>query len=154
MYKLLKIEGKEYKLEYTVEASLYEDCTQSVTDIMTDIAENSENADIRGLMGTMARVPQKAITVFYAGLLEHHGPEGDGTVPNLEEGKRLCKAYLKEQECNWYDILNMCMEQMGVVGFFKLVGLDTMFRTVTEEEPAPKKIPQDHKRKEKVSESK
>ena len=154
MYKLLKIENKEYKLEYTVEASLYEDCTQSVTDIMTDIAENSENADIKGLMGTMARVPQKAITVFYAGLLEYHGPEGDGTVLNLEEGKRLCKAYLKEQECNWYDILNMCMEQMGVDGFFKLVGLDTMFRTVTEEEPAPKKIPQDHKRKEKVSENK
>lgn len=156
MYKVLKIEGKEYKLEYTVEASLYEDCTQSVTDVMTDIAENSENSDIKGLMGTMARVPQKAIIVFYAGLLEYHGPEGDGTVPNLEEGKRLCVAYLKEQGCNWYDVLNMCMEQMGEDGFFKLVGLDTLFRTVTEEPEEPKmpKAPQDHKKKEKVSENK
>ena len=30
MYKLLKIGSKEYKLEYGIEASLYDDCVKSV----------------------------------------------------------------------------------------------------------------------------
>ena len=159
MYKVIKIEGKENKLEYTIEASLYEDCTQSVTDIMMDLTSNSEDRDIKGLMQTMSRVPQKAITVFYAGLLEYHGPEGDGTVTTFEEGKRLCIAYLKEEGCNWYDVLTMCLNQMGEDGFFKLVGLDTLFTTMTQPEAeaeAPKvtKVPQDRKKKEKVSENK
>lgn len=162
MYKVIKIEGKEYKLEYTIEASLYEDCAQSVSDIMADIFQNSADRDIKGLMGTITRVPQKAVTVFYAGLLEYHGPEGDGTVTTFEEGKRLCKNYLKEEGCNWYDILTMCLDQMGEDGFFKLVGLDTMFKAVMDQEEqtdqtdqTAKKAPQDHKKKTaKVSENK
>ena len=32
MYKIIKIEGKDYKLEYGIEASLYGDCAEKIID--------------------------------------------------------------------------------------------------------------------------
>lgn len=32
MYKVLNIGGQEYKLEYSIEASLYADCISNLTD--------------------------------------------------------------------------------------------------------------------------
>lgn len=132
MYKSLTIGGKDYKLEYSIEASLYADCTTSLTSLMTEIQIASENKDIKKVISEISNIPQTALTMFYAGLMEHHGshPDGDGTVPDIQTAKRLIAQYLKEHSeddtGNFYGIMQMCIEQMGEDGFFKLTGLEEM----------------------------
>lgn len=132
MYKVLKIGGHDYKMEYSVEASLYADCTASLTGLMTEIQIAGENKDIRKVISEISNIPQTTLTIFYAGLMEHHGlhPDGDGTVPDVQTAKRLIAQYLKEHSeddtGNFYSIMQMCIEQMGEDGFFKLTGLEGM----------------------------
>ena len=132
MYKVLRIGGRDYKMEYSVEASLYADCTSSLTGLMTEIQIAGENKDIRKVISEISNIPQTALTIFYAGLMEHHGlhPDGDGTVPDIQTAKRLIVQYLKEHSeddaGNFYSIMQMCIEQMGEDGFFKLTGLKGM----------------------------
>lgn len=132
MYKVLKIGGHDYKMEYSVEASLYADCTASLTGLMTEIQIAGENKDIRKVISEISNIPQTTLTIFYAGLMEHHGlhPDGDGTVPDIQTAKRLIAQYLKEHSeddtGNFYSIMQMCIEQMGEDGFFKLTGLEGM----------------------------
>ena len=55
MYKVLKIGGKDYKLEYTVEASLYDDCVSSVTSLMVGISESEDKNDIKKLVKEISK---------------------------------------------------------------------------------------------------
>lgn len=132
MYKVLRIGGRDYKMEYSVEASLYADCTSSLTGLMTEIQIAGENKDIRKVISEISNIPQTALTIFYAGLMEHHGvhPDGDGSVPDIQTAKRLIAQYLKEHTDddtgNFFGIMQMCIEQMGEDGFFKLTGLEGM----------------------------
>lgn len=132
MYKILKIGGKDYKLEYSIEASLYADCTANLTGLMTEIQMAGDNKDVKKVVSELSNIPQTALTIFYAGLMEHHGahPDGDGTVPDIQTAKRLIAQYLKEHTDddtgNFFGIMQMCIEQMGEDGFFKLTGLEGM----------------------------
>lgn len=132
MYKILKIGGKDYKLEYSIEASLYADCTASLAGLMTEIQMAGENKDVKKVVSELSNIPQTTLTIFYAGLMEHHGahPDGDGTVPDIQTAKRLIAHYLKEhsedETGNFFGIMQMCIEQMGEDGFFKLTGLEDM----------------------------
>ena len=45
MYKVLNISGKDYKIEFSVEASLYGECTEKVINLMTAVNEDGDNAD-------------------------------------------------------------------------------------------------------------
>ena len=58
MYKVLKIGGKDYKLEYTVEASLYDDCVSSVTSLMVGISESEDKNDIKKLVKQISNIPK------------------------------------------------------------------------------------------------
>ena len=70
MYKVLTIGGKDYHLEYSIEASLYADCITSLTSMMADV-ENAENEkNVKKMLAGMSNIPQTALTVFYAGLME------------------------------------------------------------------------------------
>lgn len=145
MYKVLNIGSQEYKLEYTIEASLCEECTekliyflgntigstQVLTDEMTD--EEKEKATttiIKNSISGISNLPQTALSIFYAGLLEHHGPSGDNTIRSKQDAKELVKTYFREHEedgtDNFYDLLMICLEQMGEDGFFKRTGLEKM----------------------------
>lgn len=132
MYKVLQIGGKDYKLEYSIEASLYADCTASITGLMTEIQIAGESKDIKRVVSELSNIPQTTLTIFYAGLIEHHGthPDGDGAVPDIRSAKRLIAQYLKEHSeddtGNFFGIMQMCIEQMGEDGFFKLTGLEGM----------------------------
>lgn len=148
MYGTVKIGGKEYKLEYSFEASMYSDCVTA----MITILQNMGSGDPHDIIESMGDLPRTAVTLFYAGLLEHHGIEGDNTVRNMADAKRLAKQYILEQgeNGNFYTLLTLCVDQMGEDGFFKLVGLEElMSEDQTEEEIMPKPIPQpqDHKKK-------
>lgn len=146
MYKVIEIGGNEYKLEYSFEASLYKDCVTSVVDIIRGMSDEDDQDSI---INSIADLPKVAITVFCAGLLEHHGVEGDNTVPNLRTARRLAKTWILEQgeDGNFYDLFTMCTNQMGEDGFFKRVGLEQMLNQTEEEVQKPTKAPQDHKRK-------
>ena len=154
MYKVLNISGKDYKIEFSVEASLYGECTEKVINLMTAVNEDGDNADsIKAKFKGISDIPQVALSMFYAGLMEHHGTEaGDGEVPDKKTAKILLKSYIKENNGNFWSVMEMLLDQMGEDGFFKLIGLEEMMSPMTEEKE-PKK-PQDHKKKQtKVSES-
>lgn len=147
MYKVLNINNKEYKLEYSIEASLYGECTEKVVGIMSKLAGVQEGGEeaVQNLIKSIADIPQTTIVMFYAGLLEHHGESGDNTVMSIADAKALIKDYIKSTEDgNFYDVLTMCINQMAEDGFFELIGLTKMFQA--EEKKATKK-PTDHQKK-------
>lgn len=148
MSKILTIGEKEYKLEFTIEASLYKDCTEKVTGFMADIATMEDKKNIRDAISAMTDIPQTTLTMFYAGLMEHHGEDGDQSVMSLKDAKKLIKQYFKEHEedetGNFYGVMQILLEQMGEDGFFKQIGLEQMAVQTTEKTV---KTPQDYKKK-------
>lgn len=146
MYSILKIGDKEYKLEFSFEASMYSDCVSSVMKILSGMSES----DAESVISSMADLPKTAVTLLYAGLLEHHGYEGDRAVPDKRTAKALAKQWILEQgeEGNFYALMKLCIDQMGEDGFFKLTGLEDMMSPTEDEEEKPvPKTPQDHKKK-------
>ena len=147
MYRIIKIDGEDYKLEFSVEASLYSDCVQKITNIMVDVYSGREDADIKQILAGFSDIPSTAVTCFFAGLLEHHGAEADGRVPNFKTAKGLAVKLIRDDESginNWYDLFTLCVEQMGEDGFFDLIGLGEMLGT---EKKRPMPVPQDHKKR-------
>lgn len=148
MYKILNINGNDYKLEYSIEASLYADCVTSITTLMMDIQGATDSKDIKEMLKGISNIPQTALTMFYAGLMEAHGthPDGDGKVPDINAAKRLITQYIKEHqedgEGNFYSIMEMCINQMTEDGFFNLVGISAMLTPKSK----TKKVPQDHQK--------
>lgn len=140
MYKTLTINGTDYKLEYSIEASLYRDCIDKVSGMLFNVVAGQASKEMQPIISAMSDIPTTAITVFYAGLLEHHGVDGDNSVPNIGAAKKLAVSILRDNDNdvkNWYDLLVICMDQMGEDGFFDLVGLSEILNT--EESPVPKK---------------
>lgn len=148
--KILEIDGKDYKLEYTIEASLYEDCTERVTTLMLDVSDAEDENGIKNVISAIKNIPQTSLTMFYAGLLEHHGECGDRTVLSKNDAKILLRKYFdehKEDETgNFYGMMELLLTQMGEDGFFKQIGLEQMTRP-----QKPVKKPQDHKAKTKAT---
>ena len=174
MYKVLPIDGKDWKIEYSIEASLYGECTEKLIEFMQTIAggadELPENATaeqiaaakknfIKEKISGVCDITNTALTMFYAGLLEHHGPEGDRSIISKKDAKQLVRKYFAEHAedgtGNFYDLLQLLMEQMGEDGFFKMTGVEKMLDEMAkkmkemeeaEEEKKTKKLPQDHKK--------
>ena len=44
MYKVLKIGGKDYKLEYGIEASLFDDCVKSVMNMLVSTSGGTDRS--------------------------------------------------------------------------------------------------------------
>lgn len=154
MYKLLKIGNKEYKLEYSIEASLYDDCVKSVMNTLLATSGGVDKTPEEMISG-MANIPNTALTVFYAGLLQYHGdnPDADGSVPTLATAKKLVTQFIQEhkddEQGNFYGVFAMCLEQMEEDGFFKLTGLETLMddlNVAAKPKKTPKK-PTDHQKK-------
>lgn len=145
MYKVLTIGGKDYRLEYTVEAALYKDGIDRIVNFlsgtygiagekeMTKELSDEDKIKVRKELLTNFRseilgLPDAALTIFYAGLLEYHGPDGDGEIQSKGDAKRLVKQLFSEQQedgiTDFAALLSMCIEQMGEDGFFKRTGLE------------------------------
>lgn len=142
--KLITIGGKEYKFEFSIEASLYNECTEKVAGLFIDL-EEAENT--RQVVTSISDVPHTALIMFYAGLLEYHSDE----IKSIDDAKALIKVYFKEdKEQNFYSVLNQMVDCMSDDGFFKQIGLTQMIEAMAEEEqekPKQTKTPQDHKKK-------
>ena len=152
---------KKYVLEYTFEAAENQKCVDAMTDIfggamMTKIDESkSEALQIRDFLMTISDLPRMAMDMFYAGLLENHGEDGDGTITSRLDAKRLYKQFCKENPedamaTSYYGLITVISAQMEEDGFFKRTGmgdiLDNM-NSVAEKAKEPGKQPQDHKKK-------
>lgn len=145
----LNIGGKDYNIEFTIEASLYNECTEKVTNLMVSIGEAQDKADIKSVLSSMSDIPQTTLTMFYAGLLEHHGADvGDGAIASIRDAKLLIRKYFDEHKeddkGNFYSVMEMLIEQMGEDGFFRQIGLEQMMKKGSQK---PVKVPQDHKKK-------
>lgn len=146
--KRITIDGKEYTFEFTIEATLYDECTikamESFVDAGAAQADANDN-DVKGAMmhviGSMAGAPHRALTFFYAGLLEHHGSNGDGSVPSKEAAKALVVKYMKEYQKSWYDVLKEMTDLMAEDSFFDLIGLNEMMDNLTKNEQTEAKKP-------------
>ena len=152
--KVITIGGIDYTFEFSIEASLYSEVTEKVTSLMvgaglSQTEEEDSKEQVKEMLATMSDIPTVAMTMFYAGLIEHHGSLGDGRVKSIKDAKALVKTYLAEHKDddkgNFYAIMQEMMECMADDDFFKLIGLDKMFQPTDEKKVA--KIPQDHKKK-------
>ena len=148
---VLNIDGKDYTLEYTIEASLHKNCVEKVYNFVMNATGGSGKDAISDAISAMSDIPRTALTVFYAGLLEHHGEDGDNTVPTKKEAKQLIKQYFEDKkdtdEADFYAIMALMIEVMEEDGFFKRTGLEKILTAGTEKLP---KKPQDHKKPTKV----
>lgn len=146
--KRITIDGKEYVFEFSIEASMYSECTENVMELFRTIGEAQSQEDARELIKGISNISTVAITMFYAGLMEHHGIEGDRTVLSLSDAKKLVKKYLSEHaedgKGNLYSVMEEMMEVMADDGFFEVIGLAKMMRGEEEKQP---KTPQDRKKK-------
>lgn len=126
--KTIKIGNKDFKIEFTIEASLYNECTEKVAGLLYSISEAGDKEDIKRMISSMSDIPQTTLTMFYAGLLEHHGEDGDNSVLSKSDAKKLIKQYFKEhpddETGNFYGVMEMLVEQMIDDGFFKQIGLE------------------------------
>lgn len=142
--KQITIGGKEYTFKFSVAASLYDDCIKSILDGFVTggkLEASAKNEDIdttiNEVLSTFANIPQKAITMFYAGLLENHEDE----IKSIKDARELIRKYIEENKDengkltkSFYDILSEMMEIMYEDNFFELIGLDKMV-----DQTAPKK---------------
>ena len=148
--KVIKIGNKEYKFEFTIEASLYGECTEALTAFLINVGTAGGN--LKEVLKSISDIPQTALTLFYAGLLEHHGEDGDGTVTTKKDAKRLIEQYFEDKkdtdEADFYSIMALMISVMEEDGFFKRTGLEKILTAGMEK--APKK-PQDHKKPTKVT---
>ena len=147
--KRITIGGKEYTFKFSVRASLYNECTEAILDgyamsgrMSASAEENDAEAMYKEIISTMANIPKKATTLFYAGLLEYHGAKGDGSVKSFNDAVDLITDYLEENtddegKCNksFSDVLNEMMEIMYDDNFFALIGLDKITSRQTEDKP-------------------
>ena len=156
MYKILTIDGKDYKLEYNVEAALYKNGidrlieflggtfgAQEGKEIVNGLPEKEKVETMQKLIlnlkNEMTNLPNTALELFYMGLLEHHGPDGDGSILTMKDAKHLVSKLFAEQPedgiCDFATLLSMCTDQMGEDGFFKRTGLEKILAQSTVEKP-------------------
>ncbi len=144
MYKVLNIGGQDYKLEFSIEASLYADCVSELTNILTDVGIAGIQKDVKMIISGISNVPKATLSMFYAGLMEAHGthPDGDGKVPDINTAKKLITQYIKEHSedglGNFYSIMQMLIAQMEEDGFFNLIGLETLTEKMMDASKKPK----------------
>lgn len=158
-----KVDGKVFKLEYTFEAAENSKCVDAMTDIfggamMAKIdGTKSEALQIRDFLMSVSDLPRMAMDMFYAGLLECHGEEGDGTITSRMDAKRLYKQFCKENPddamaVSYYGLITVISEQMVEDGFFKRTGLEDILENVGIASKEVKK-PEDHKKKQTAKKS-
>lgn len=151
----IKIGGKDYTIEFTFEASLYGECTEKLASLQLGMsmaymqanvsstseeeAKNNIKAALEDVVKSMSDLPQTVLTLFYAGLMEHHGFDGDKSVTSKADAKALMKTYFAEnKDKDYYDLMNLLTEQMNEDDFFKKIGLDKMMGSMFGQQEAKK----------------
>ena len=138
--KKFTVDGTEYKLEFSFEAAMDNDCVQNMFNMLTGAyiyksipgsptAEVTENmgiiATVEGFSRMFADTPKVCCIAFRAGLKENHPDLTDS------EAKELMKRYMKNKKFGFNDLFNDLVECMEKDGFFKLTNLDEAIKRLT-----------------------
>ena len=139
--KTLKIDDKEYILEFSFEAACHKQLINKMFKLMSgsylgrsgltgaDDETKAERASalIDGVADMYSDIPDTVITAFYAGFLENNA------VLNEKEASKLLKQYFKENPDDesatfpgMFELIKECMQDDG---FFKRTGLDKMIES-------------------------
>ena len=131
--KTIKVNEKEYVLEFSFEAAERKEVVQDMYNILsgTYIIKNVSNRKsakttmFNGIAEMIADVPKIARESFYAGLLENHKL-------SESEAKDIMKSYMKENKLTYNDLfeeIKVCMEDDG---FFDLSGITKMIQILNQ----------------------
>lgn len=160
----IKVNGKEYNLEYTFEAAHDKKCVDvcwshfSGANMIKGVALGEvddgtieQTMTMDRLIGAMSDIPGTTLYLLYAGLLENHSDEITCEADAKAWYKQFCKENPDDEKAMDSEMLLAIKEQMEKDGFFKRIGLqDFLDQTQEEEKPKkPPKKPQDHKQKSK-----
>lgn len=149
----LTIGGKEYTFRFSIEASLYNECTEAMMNMFLSFGEAQGAAEsavetvndniasakaqvmsaLRKAFTSISNVPQTALTLFYAGLLEEHSD----SVRSKNDAKKLLAQFINEVEDeknkNFYYVVNLMLDIMGEDHFFDLTGLSKLLNEAVPE---------------------
>lgn len=161
MYKVLKIGDKDYKLEYTIEASLYDEGIDTTLKFISAAGMPKEEdlekytpeqqAEIRkqvvdNIIKSMTNLPKTAMDLFYMGLLEHHGSGkyADHTIKSKDDVKDLIRVYFADHTDDgtgtFYDILSSVWSN-GRRRFFQTDGLEKMMSNAQKKDESSEPVP-------------
>lgn len=157
----IKVNGKEYNLEYAFEAAMDKKCVdmcwnyfsgaymmkdQVIDDVGSE--EVSKVMTVDKMIEGMADMPRISMYLFYAGLLENHSDEIHSEAEAKNLFKEFRKEYREDERSTFSGMLNAIRIQMEEDGFFGDIGLQEFLDQM--EAPGVQKtakIPQDHKKK-------
>ena len=131
--KTIKVNEKEYVLEFSFEAAERKEVVQDMFNILsgTYIIKNASRsksagaAMLNGVTEMVADIPRIAREAFYVGLLENQNL-------SAAEAKEVMKSYMKENKLTYNDLfeeIKTCMEDDG---FFELAGITKMIQTMNQ----------------------
>lgn len=133
---ILNIGKKDYNIEFNIEASLNAECVDQITEFMCGLGRAESKNPIQAVLDSVKDKPKTVLAMFYAGLLEHHGEDGDSTVLSKADAKKLLKQYFAEHKedgaGNYYALYTLLLGQMEDDGFFVLIGLEQTMNDLTE----------------------
>jgi len=119
----LTINGKKYTFCYTIAATLCDDLLENVVAIAGAANGDEESASLV----IAGRLPKLTKALFYGGILQMHGEDGDNTVKSAKDADRLLKQYMQEndgkREGTLIYIFNALYEQMGQDNFLSRIGI-------------------------------
>lgn len=153
----MKVGKKIFTLEYTFEAAANKGCIDAAMDIFGGVIttriddRQSETLQIRDFIMSLSDLPRMAMEMFYAGLLENHGEEGDGSITSLSDAKKVYKQFCKEnpedvKATSYYGLCTAISAQMEADGFFKRTGMMDILGNMSKVKN-PVKNPSDRKKK-------
>ena len=131
--RIIKIEEKEYKMEYTFEAAMDEDCVSKTFKLLTSTTPTEEEA-----LKLIGATPKSVTEIWSVGFRENH-PE-----VTVDDAKALLKKYMVAEKKSFMAILSEIVECMGDDGFLQMIGLGEIIQATTENK---KVVPTDHKKK-------
>jgi len=129
MYRTFEYDGKEYRLEYSLEAYLnkYVDHNGVYKTHVTPLVEYMNKMNDGGGEDVSAAfdIPEIAAHAMYAGLIRWHGrgKRGDKTIVTYDDACELCMELIEANPDDkylgtWSGLVLMCIEQLEADGFF------------------------------------
>lgn len=146
MYRTFECDGKEYRLEYSIEAYLAKTPTAdgryaSFVAPLLAVAEKLGEEDLEAAMD----IPSIAVSALYAGLLRWHGrgKNGDLTILSLEDAGELAMNIIDshpddEELGSFAGLMTMCLSQMEEDGFFKRLAMSEKIQDHKKKSKSPK----------------
>ena len=129
MYRAFELGGKEYRLEYSLEAYMtkYVDHDGSYKTHVAPLVEYISMMNDGGSENVAAAfdIPEIAAHAMFAGLIRWHGrgKRGDKTITTFDDACELCWELIEANPGDkylgtWSGLVMMCIEQIEADGFF------------------------------------